>query len=71
MTKTIVVSDRVFAWLDDRTRQDKPIAQVLQEIIKAVERYEADLSKYQAWVDASQPILENYGGALPPQGEEQ
>lgn len=56
MTKTIVVSDKVFDWLTRRARLNTSVAQVLQELITATERYEADLAKYRAWVDGGTRI---------------
>ena len=64
MTKTIVVSDSAFDWLNHRGGGKKSVALVIQELIKSIEQLEADLQKYNAWVKASKPLPEHLPEAL-------
>ena len=63
--KTIAVSDKTCEWLKHRAGPKKTIPQVLVEIISAIESYEKDLAKYQAWVNASQGRLKYDGHDIP------
>jgi len=58
MSKTMVVTDRQYEWFTARARGGRTMQTVIDQIIKAIDRYEKDLAKYQAWVKASAEISE-------------
>lgn len=63
MSKFIVVTDRQYDWFAARARGGHTMSQAIDHIIEGVDKYEKDLAKYQAWVNATQKKLEK--GELP------